>query len=105
MTVNCGVQIRYYMRVYQSAAGCRPSTCPALFRAGHPGRQRRASRRAGARSASALASRLQLQRCMRGGSRRLSAGTTLVPDDGYRLLLGEPGAGGSAYRRGRICGG
>ena len=30
----------------------------------------------------------------RGGSRRLSAGTTLVPDDGYRLLLGEPGAGG-----------
>src|SRR6516164_5287898 len=30
----------------------------------------------------------------RGGSRRLSAGTTLVPDDGYRLLLGEHGAGG-----------
>ena len=30
----------------------------------------------------------------RGGSGRLSAGTTLVPDDGYRLLLGEPGAGG-----------
>jgi hypothetical protein len=30
----------------------------------------------------------------RGGSRRLSAGTTLVPDDGYRLLLGESGADG-----------
>jgi len=30
----------------------------------------------------------------RGGSRRLSATTTLVPDDGCRLLLGEPGAGG-----------
>jgi hypothetical protein len=32
----------------------------------------------------------------RGGSRRLSAGTTLVPDDGYRLLLGEPGAAENA---------
>src|SRR6202035_4018278 len=30
----------------------------------------------------------------RGGSRRLSSGTTLVPDDGNRLLLGEPGADG-----------
>ena len=28
------------------------------------------------------------------GSRRLSAGTTFAPDDGYRPLLGEPGAGG-----------
>ena len=26
----------------------------------------------------------------RGGSRRLSAGTTLVPDDGYRLVFGVP---------------
>ena len=25
-TVSCGVQIRHYMRVYQNAAGCRPST-------------------------------------------------------------------------------
>ena len=56
---------------------------------GHLGRQCRAGRNA--RSASALASRLQLPRVCRGGSRRLSAGTTLVPDDGYRLLLGEPG--------------
>jgi hypothetical protein len=35
-TVSCGVQIRYYMRVYQNAAGCRPSTCPALFRGRPP---------------------------------------------------------------------
>jgi hypothetical protein len=27
---------RYYMRVYQNAAGCRPSTCPALFRGRPP---------------------------------------------------------------------
>ena len=47
-----------------------------------------------ARSAFALASGLQLRAVCRGGSLRLSAGTTLVPDDGYRLLLGEPGADG-----------
>jgi hypothetical protein len=30
----------------------------------------------------------------RGGSGRLGAAAALVPDDGYRILLGEPGAGG-----------
>src|SRR5216684_8204673 len=33
-------------------------------------------------------------RCMRGGSGLLGAGAALVPDDVYRLSLGEPGAGG-----------
>src|SRR5690348_12866363 len=35
-TVSCGVQFRYYVRVFQSAAGCRPSTCPALLRGRPP---------------------------------------------------------------------
>ena len=36
LAVSCGVQVRYYIRVHQSAAGCRPSTCPALFRGRPP---------------------------------------------------------------------
>lgn len=94
-TIGCGVQIRYYMRVYQNAAGCRPSTCPALFR----GRPPRPSVPGWPQSRRQVRLCAGLQACSfravsRGGSRRLSAGTTLVPDDGCRLLLGEPGAGG-----------
>src|SRR5207302_261230 len=37
---------------------------------------------------------LWVPRCVGGGSGFLGAGAALVPDDVYRLPLGEPGAGG-----------
>jgi hypothetical protein len=82
--------------VYQSAAGCRPSTCPALFRGrsprpsvpGWPQSRRQARLRTGRPPGHIF------RAVGRGGSEPLGAGAALVPDDGYRLLLGEPGAGG-----------
>src|SRR5215475_8045612 len=51
-------------------------------------------RRAGAGSPVQLAPSRSFRAVVRGGSDPRGAGAVLVPDDGYRLPLGKPGAGG-----------
>src|SRR5215471_17621819 len=58
-----------------------------------PGGERR-RRRAGAGSPAQLAPSRSFRAVVRGGSEPGGAGAMLVLDDGYRLPLGKPGAGG-----------
>ena len=95
-TVSGGVQIRYYMRVYQNRCRLSPVHLSGIVQGSATSA---VSAGLAAEPAPGPPLRWPAPGCSfravcRGGSRRLSAGTTLVPDDGYRLLLGEPGAGG-----------
>src|SRR5215469_18667642 len=65
---------------------------PYRCRAGPGGERRR--RRAGAGSPAQLAPSRSFRAVVRGGSEPGGTGAVLVLDDGYRLPLGKPGAGG-----------